>query len=382
VTATDRAQPAPGPTVDWANLRPALVTAAQAPGEPHAIDSACFTLLKATGAFRSLLAPERGGPGGADGDVDPAAVMDLIEECAAIRGALGWTAFVGVTGGLFDAELAPEAAAEVYADPDAMVAYAGAPTGTLTPDGDGYTLTGRWAVVSGLSHAAWVALGARIAGVGTTAVAILPRDQCVTEFAWEPVGLSGTGTGSAVVERVRVPAAHVVVDGGDEPADRRRGRYRSLIPGLIASVSLGIARGGLDALATGEPVVSGGPHAAAGPERVRDVVGRAWAQIHAARAFVHQATLEMWRSVRVGADPGLEVGARLRLAATHAADVGAEVTTTLVGLAGTAGVTSGHPLARRWLDARTVTANVTVRGLYYRVYGGVRLYGEAPESWP
>lgn len=378
MTGAGRTDPAVRHPPDWVRLRPALTAAAQMSGDAPAIDPECLSLVRQTGAFRALLPPGLGGPGGEDGgEIDPITVLELVEECGAIRGALGWIAFVGVVGGVFHPQLGMEAAREIYADPDPLIAYAGAPAGKLVREANGFKLSGRWAVVSGLSHATWLALGARVDGTDTTAVAIVPRAACAADFPWEPVGLIGTGTGAATIDRLVVPAGHVVID--DAGHDQRSGRYRTLIPAMIASVSLGIAAGALAALSDDLPAV--GPHAPAGPEQVREVTGRAWAQVHAARAFLHQSTTTIWSVACTGRDPGLEAGARLRLAATQAAQVGAEVTSTLVGLVGTAGVTAGHPLCRRWLDARTVTANVTVRSVYYRVYGAVRLTGEAPESW-
>ncbi|MBC8092558.1 MAG: hypothetical protein H7Y15_11580 [Pseudonocardia sp.] len=361
---------------NWAYLRSALAAVAEAPGDRHLINSESLALLRQTGAFSALLPLANDA---VNAEIDPAAALALVEKCGAICGTMGWIAFVGMSGGVFYPALDSATAREVYGHPDAFVAYAGAPAGTLTQDTDGYVLSGRWAIVSGLSDATWVALGARIDGRGTTAVAILPQGTCRAQFSWEPVGLPGTGTGEAIVDHVHVPARYVIMDGGDSPRARRLGRYRTLIPGLMASVSLGIASGGLDALTDRSPT---GPHMPAGPEMTKDVIGRAWARVHAARAFLHQTTEDVWHAACAGTDPGLEAGARLRLAATHAAEVSAEVASALVGLVGTAGVTADHPLCRRWLDARTVTANVTVRSLYYRLYGAVRLTGESPESWP
>jgi hypothetical protein len=51
-------------------------------------------------------------------------------------------------------------------------------------------------------------------------------------------------------------------------------------------------------------------------------------------------------------------------------------------LAGTRAVTVSDQLCRRWADARTITANITVRDIYYRVYGGVLAGGQIPTSWP
>jgi hypothetical protein len=51
-------------------------------------------------------------------------------------------------------------------------------------------------------------------------------------------------------------------------------------------------------------------------------------------------------------------------------------------LAGVAAVTSGTRDSARWLEARTVLANITVRDLYYKVYGGVAADGTIPRAWP
>ena len=127
--------------------------------------------------------------------------MASIEALAALSGTIGWIALVGVTGAIFAAELDMAVAREIYADPDAVVAYAGATNGTLTSENGQFVLSGQWDLASGLSHAAWIAAGCRIGSEpdGSAAVAIVPARDCTTSLSWEPIGLSGTGTGTVSI---------------------------------------------------------------------------------------------------------------------------------------------------------------------------------------
>lgn len=365
-----------GPDWDWYRL--ALLEADQAAARGHAIDDRCFALLRDLGVFRTLLPRELGGA-----EHEPLAAMALIEDLAALSGTLGWVSFVGVVGGMFAAELTPEAAREIYADPDALVAYAGAPAGALTRLDGAYRLTGRWEPVSGLSHATWVAVGCRIADEpGRPAVGIVPRHAGTVQFGWEPVGLSGTGTGALALNEVALPARRMLRGGTGR--DRRSTRYRPLVPSLMASVSLGLGRAVLQETAAwlaAEPPGTDGRRRADSAQ-IQELLGRAYAEVRAARAFLLEVTAETWQRVCQGEELGLEHGALHRLAATHAATVAAEASSTVAALAGTRAVTRSHAQCRRWLDARTVTANITVHSLYYQVYGGVAAGGAIPESWP
>jgi hypothetical protein len=71
-----------------------------------------------------------------------------------------------------------------------------------------------------------------------------------------------------------------------------------------------------------------------------------------------------------------------RLAASHAAHTASAAAEAMSRLAGVVAVTSGTQDSARWLEARTVLANITVRGLYYRVYGGVAADGAIPRACP
>jgi alkylation response protein AidB-like acyl-CoA dehydrogenase len=365
----------------WELHWPALRALAREAPRTAAIDDRCYQLLCDMQVFRTLLLGNLEGA-----EADPLDAMASIEALAALSGTIGWVSLVGMTGAIFAAELELAAAMEIYADPDVIVAYAGAPNGTLTPGDGRFILSGQWNLASALSHAAWVAVGCRIGGEpdGSTAVAIAPARDCATSLSWEPIGLSGTGTGTVSIDRVFVPPEHVIAGEPDGAEGRRSRRYRQLIPSMIASVSLGIGAAALNEMAehlSVEPAQSSGLRRA-DSEHVQHLLGRAHAELCSARALLREVTAETWRRACTGQDPGLEHGALQRLAATHATTVAAETSATVATLAGTRAVTVSDQLCRRWADARTITANITVRDLYYRVYGGVITGGQIPGSWP
>jgi alkylation response protein AidB-like acyl-CoA dehydrogenase len=373
--------PAPLSQAKWDLHLSSLRALGEKVTQTPAIDDRCYQLLREMQVFRTLLPRYLQGA-----EADPLDAMASVEALATVSGTIGWISLVGVTGAIFATELEPAAARQIYADPDAIIAYAGAPNGTLTPRGNHFVLSGHWNLASCLSHATWAAMGCRPSTEpdGGTAVAIVPARDCTTSLAWEPVGLAGTGTGAVSIDQVCVPAEHVIPDGPQNAEGRKRRRHRQLIPSMIASVSLGIAAAVLSEMAdqlSTEPAQPSGLRRA-DSEHVQHLLGRANAELRSARAFLHEVTADTWRRTCVGQDLGLEHGALQRLAATHAATVAAETSATVTTLAGTRAVTASDRLCRRWMDARTITANITVRDLYYRVFGGVATGGQIPSSWP
>jgi len=103
--------------------------------------------IRATGLNRALMPAALGGD-----DVPLLDVVHAIERIAAIDGSTGWCAAVGMGSNVFSGYVAPEAAAEVWPDPDQGNASAFGPTGEVRPDGDGLTLSGRWAFSSNCLH--------------------------------------------------------------------------------------------------------------------------------------------------------------------------------------------------------------------------------------
>ncbi|MDA1073819.1 MAG: acyl-CoA dehydrogenase family protein [Proteobacteria bacterium] len=81
------------------------------------------------------------------------------------------------------------------------------PTGTATPDGDGFILNGRWKWATGVMHADWVLLSGMVenAGFPDLRMFILPIDQVDVIDTWYIDGMVGTGSNDIQVNSVYVP---------------------------------------------------------------------------------------------------------------------------------------------------------------------------------
>ena len=89
-------------------------------------------------------------------------------------------------------------------------------------------------------------------------------------------------------------------------------------------------------------------------------VAAAEASLRAARAFYYEAIADAWQAAQ---QPGLapvplRVG--LRLAATHAVQISAEVARSMYDLGGGTAIYDSSPLQRRFRDAGTATAHFQV----------------------
>jgi len=371
--------PAKGTT--WADVWPKLAELERPTADAPKLDES-VGLLRQAGVLGALVPGEFGGY-----ETDVPTGVSVIEDLAYLSGPLGWLAFVGMTGGMFSAELPASGVRTIWGHSHPLIAYAGASNGLLTETGHGdFSLSGSWPMASGVTHAPWVALGCKIDSgkPAATAVALIPSSACRVGPLWNPVGLPGTGTAPVSVDTAVVPKDLVSFDKLDDTANRIRRRFRVLVPSAIAAVAIGIALSCLDVTAerlAREPE-SGAGSRRADSDLVQHELGYHYAHVLAARSFLHETTAEIWQRAQHGDDYGLELAARQRLTASHAAQTASTAAEAMSRLAGVAAVSSGPEASARWLEARTVLANVTVRDLYYSVYGGVAADGTIPRAWP
>ena len=116
-------------------------------------------------------------------------------------GAGSWIDLAGLPRATFDA---------LYADgPDAIIAGAINPSGSIEAVDGGYRVTGRWAFASGCQHASWIfgdCFEGVVDGVPQLRIAVFSPDQVVIEDTWHVSGLAGTGSHHFHVDGVVVPA--------------------------------------------------------------------------------------------------------------------------------------------------------------------------------
>jgi alkylation response protein AidB-like acyl-CoA dehydrogenase len=147
----------------------------------------------------------------------------------------------------------------------------------------------------------------------------------------------------------------------------------------LASVSLGIARAGLNDLMeiaqTKVPTLY--TQVLADKAVVQVEVARAEAALGGARSFLHDTVAEMWDAVSAGGAPTRRQLALGRAAATHAVETASAVAHTANTLAGGSAIYLSSSLQRHARDAEAVTHHFSVAPHTWEEAGRV-LLGREP----
>ncbi|PXW99371.1 alkylation response protein AidB-like acyl-CoA dehydrogenase [Sphaerotilus hippei] len=333
--------------------------------------------LKQLGVYRALVPRRLGGE-----QRSAREFCELVETIAQADGSTGWVASFGMAV-TYLAALPPATLRQIYADsPDVVFAGGIFPPQRAPRVAGGFEVSGRWAFASGC-------MGANLIGVGISPtdgehsglprMAVMPRAQVTIEPTWEVMGLTGTGSHDLVVDRVVVPEDWTFVRGSRSLLDEPMFRYPTLsfAAQVLAVVGLGIARGAIEelrGLASGRISVTGAPRLADRPQ-VQIELARAEAQLRAARAFFYEAIDDAWDSLLRGDDVSPEQTSTLRLSATHAARVGAEVTRAVQMQTGMTGVYDRSPIARQVRDSLVLTQHAFLGDITYQ-NAGAMLFGQ------
>src|SRR3954471_12221395 len=337
------------------------------------------------GVYRLLVPEAVGGL-----EAHPAVLAEVVEALARGDGAAGWCAAIGATSGLVGGYLPEEAAREVYSDPRTVSGGVFAPKGRAEPQGHfGFRVDGRWPFASGCQNCTWLMGGSVVDddgelrrlpdGMPDVRLMLAPADQVVIHDTWDVMGLRGTGSHDIEFVGLHVAAEHSASLFSDPPTAQGP-LYAFPLFGLLAvaigAVGLGIGRGALDDVAAlaGGKTPTGSRRTLAERPATQGDVARAEARLRAARALLFGCVDDAWASAVDTGEVPVEQRAALRLAATHAATTGAEVTTTAFGLGGGSAVyeTSGS-LGRRFRDANVATHHMLVGSPTWELTGRLLL---------
>ncbi len=308
------------------------------------------------GVYRAMVARAFGGD-----ERNPADFCRMIEAISEADGSAGWVASFGAAA-TYLAALPEPTLKKLYANgPDVVFAGGLFPLQPARMTPDGFLVNGTWKFGSGCMGASLIGVGIAVEGDqsgGLPRVAVMPAEQVQIRENWEVIGLTGTGSHDLVVNNVTVPEEWTLIRGGPASVDAAIYRYPSLglAAQVLAVVGLGVARGALNDLiemAGGRVSITGAPKLA---DRgyVQVATAKAEAQLRAARAFFYETTEEVWDIVKAGSKPEIEKVALLRLAASHAAKTGADVSRMASEMTGTTSIFVGHPLARAVADSFVV----------------------------
>jgi indole-3-acetate monooxygenase len=342
-------------------------------------------LLKQAGIFRALVARRFGGE-----ELSPSDFCRLVERISAADGSTGWIASFGHAA-IYLSALPIETLQAIYADgPDVIFAGGIFPPKPARRVAGGILVNGRWSWASGCTAAAYLGVGIKVedggAGSGLPRMAVIPRENATIIDNWDVNGLRGTGSHDIEVTGIVVPEDWTFIRGGASSLDTPLFRYPTLAIAsqVLAVVGLGAARAALDqaiAMASERASITGAPRLA-DRAHVQIELAKAEAQLRSARAFLYETTDQAFERLAAGEELGLQTRALLRLSATNAAKVGADVTRAAYTMCGTAGIFTDHPLAQALQDALVVPQHTFLSEGTWQNAGRMLLGLEAGPGFP
>ncbi|WP_431222811.1 acyl-CoA dehydrogenase family protein [Serratia sp. L9] len=333
--------------------------------------------FKQIGVYRALVPKAYGGD-----ECSPAQFCELIEQIATADGSAGWVASFGMSPFYLGA-LPPDTLKALYRDgPDVVFAGGIFPPQRAPQVDGGYRVTGRWSFASGC-------LGASVFGVGILPeggqplprMAVLPPGSVQIDPTWNTVGLAGTGSHDLVINDVFVPQEWSFIRGAALNLEGALYRYPvlSLATQVLSVVALGVARAALNeiyAIAHNQQSVTGAPRLAE-RQQAQMQIARSEAELRSARAWFYQAIDDVWQKLLAGDEAACPQINALRLSATHATRVAAEVTRQALALNGMGGIVLTSPLQRYVRDTLVITQHAFMGDLSY-INAGTVFFGGKP----
>jgi alkylation response protein AidB-like acyl-CoA dehydrogenase len=337
---------------------------------------------KQAGLFRLAMPRSLGGF-----ELDPATLVEAVEELSRADGSAGWTILIG-NATLFFAWLEPGVAQDMIGqDVDfASTSMFGAFGQAVSQSDANFAVSGRWPFNSGCPHAECLQVGVivmdgqtprlRAPGVQDWQFAFVPRPAAHIEDTWHALGLRGTGSHHLSLAAVPVPREHLAAP-LLEPARHDGPLWR--LPGftlatiLMVGFPLGVARRALDEFATlaGRKARGDGGHTIAQDGHVQAELAGAEAGLRAARAFVFDVIGELWTTACAGDPPSLEQRGRMLLASSQAMRAAVHAVDVVFHMAGASAVYDDQPLQRCFRDIHTANQHLIFSTLRDQAWASV-----------
>jgi alkylation response protein AidB-like acyl-CoA dehydrogenase len=335
-----------------------------------------FEALADAGLFRLWLPSSLNGP-----ELSPLEFMRVVEAAAALDGSVGWLVANGGGMSRVGGYLPTSVARDWFSDRRTFIVSATGAIGSAAAVNGGYRVSGRWPFGSGAPHATHfmglATIGGNLAPDQQRLCCYFDRQQVTVHDTWHVSGLRGTGSSDFEVREAFVPAhlvhpfvGHVPV----QPGLLYRMPSLSVFAWTVSVVPLGQVRGAIDgfvALASARSRLGGG--LLRDREAVQAMVGRVEALHSAARAFLVEAMTDLMTVTDIGGDRLVRARARLRAAATHAAESSLRIVEMLAADAGSAAIFESCPLERALRDVQAAIKHVAMNPSSYVLTGRLGL---------
>ena len=367
-----------------ARLEPDFRAAAAEVERQRTLTEPLVQAMADAGLYRMFLPRSLGG-----GEVDPLTYFDVIEALAQVEPAAAWSVLISTSTmtvtvrGIRDERLRP-----MFTTPrQTIMAGSGPPKGRTVPAPGGYRLTGQWTQGSNVLLAGWIHVGSHLYdgdqprlgpdGKPVYLRCVVPASDVKPLDTWDTTGMRGTGSHDFAITDVFVPAE--LVHGASEHSHRPQPLYQFVGWTHVAhaAVGLGIARVAIDefvALAGGKRATW---HASEGRLATRTTiqakVAQAEALVGSGRAYVREATRDVWETVcrRETPTPAQRAIYRLSIAQSYANAV--QAVDLMYSLGGATSIYAASRLDRCLRDVHTAAAHVWVAPDTYELAGRLLL---------
>ncbi|HEX2825003.1 MAG TPA: acyl-CoA dehydrogenase family protein [Burkholderiales bacterium] len=339
-----------------------------------------FEALADAGMFHMAVPREIGG-----GEIDFPIYVRVIEELGKADASTAWAVNQGATYATYSARIASASAArEIWIDtPRSVVSNSPGATAKAVVVPGGYIVSGRQGFSTGCRHASWIAANTTVYENGEVRLrdgkpearyCVLPVAQAEILDTWHTRGMRGTGTHHFEVKDVFVPEERTYFPRG-MPALRGGPRYK--IPSGLsfaagdAAVALAVSRSCLDAFydLAGAKVPRYTTNLLRDQPTIQLSMGQAEAALRSGRAFLMQAVEDIWADATTMEAVTVDRRVALRLAATHAIRLAAQIVDAVYNAAGATAAFEGNLIQRHFQDIHVITQHVQGRLAHYETAG-------------
>jgi len=349
-------------------------------------------ILKEAGFFKLFLPRSLGGL-----EMDPVTTAKIVEQVSTYNTAAGWSLMVANTSVVMGGRLPEKGIDEIFGnDPDAFIAGTVHPPMRAVRGKNGYSVSGRNALVSNVHEAQWIFSAAivmegqqpKITNGHPEIIGVFMRaSDCEIIDTWHPLGMRATDSNDVEAKNVFVPD-HLMFPFAPEYEPNRYYTgplYRMPAAGanvacLLSPVTIAVARNAVNELKTLADKKT--PLGSMVPIRDRGVIqrklGRAEALVQSSRIYLHEKIKNCWDKVLAGEKISLEEKAGLLLANTHANQSCVEAVELMYTAAGTTGIYMRNRLAHYLTDAQVLRQHGFMNESRYETAGQVFL-GLSPD---
>jgi len=316
--------------------------------------------------------------------------LDVYETLAYADASVSWIAWNNALPCLLARFLAPDARDGVFADTRWLYACSTRPSGRAAVTAEGFTVSGRWSIVSGCELAEWILLLCMVEEHGeprTTApgtpelrFAFLRRSDCKVLDTWHVGGLRGTGSQDLVADNVRVPRERTLFVSEPSTLDGPLGRIPIIcsMAAWYGAQTIGVAQSAVDTLVelTSKKAPPEGPALRDRPSLLADIARHSSA-LEAARGYLHTCTAQLWRTAVRGGPPAIDEITSVWCAALHAATTAEKAVDAAYAAGGISSLYTSCPLERAHRDMHAMRRHIVGQDMWFEDAGRVRL-GAAP----